>query len=227
MLDVSKEWLMSGVARIAYLVHFIILIALSSIVFANTAETEAEKLRTQWAIAKFQTPKANQNAAFEALIKTASEVNEKYPNQPKVMVWYATILSTHSQLKGGMGSLSSLKLARELLEEAIHKDPDVEKGFAEGVLGTLYARVPGWPISFGSKQKARQHLERAVELDPKGMDSNYYFGDFLIDVGDFQNAKAHLEIAKNAPIRAGYEIEDQGRKTEIAASLAKMQRLGH
>lgn len=218
---------MSGVARIAYLVHFIILITLSSIVFADTGDAEAEKLRTQWAIAKFQTPKVKQVPAFEALIKTASEVNAKFPNQPKVMVWYATILSTHSQIKGGMGVLSDLKLARELLEEAIHKDPDIEPGFAEGVLGALYARVPGWPISFGSKQKARQHLERAVEIDPTGIDSNYYFGDFLIDVGDYKNAKAHLELANNAPIRVGYEIQDQGRKTEIAAAMAKMRRLGH
>lgn len=217
---------MSVVARIAILVNLMILITLSTVAFADSADAEVEKLRQGWAVAKYQTSKDHQLPAYEKLIEEAKQANEKYPRNPKIMVWYATILSSYSANKGGMSVLPDVKKARELLEEAVQMDPNVENGFGEGVLGALYARVPSWPIAFGSKQKARQHLERAVQIDPKGSDSNYYFGDFLVDVGDYQNARSHLETAKNAPIRPGYEVQDKGRKGEISASLAKIGRLG-
>lgn len=188
---------------------------------------DVHKLRTDWAIAKFQTPKNKQIPEFESLINTAESLDKKYPHQPEVLVWYATVLSTYASIKGGLGVLPHVKKARTLLEEAIRLNPHVENGFAYGVLGALYARVPGWPIAFGSKDKARTNLQMAVQISPEGSDSNYYFGDFLVDAGNYEEARKHLDIAQRAPIRKDYEIQDRGRKEEIAASLAKLRRLGH
>lgn len=221
-----EEITMSVVARIAFLVNLFVLITLSAVALADSADQEVTKLRQAWATAKYQTPKNNQTSVYESLIKQAKQANEKYPRNPKVMIWYGTILSSYAAHKGGMAVLPDVKLAKQLLEEAIQMDPNVENGFGQGVLGALYARVPSWPIAFGSKQKARRYLEKAVEIDPKGIDSNYYYGDFLVDIGEFQNGKSHLETAKNAPARAGYEVQDKGRQTEIAASLAKINRGG-
>lgn len=188
---------------------------------------EVEKLRTDWAIAKYQTPKNKQIPQLEQLIRHADALNQKTPNQPDLMVWYATILSTYSSIKGGLGVLPYVKKARALLESAIKLNPKVENGFAYGVLGALYARVPGWPVAFGSKEKARENLLKAIQLDPQGSDSNYYYGDFLVDTGKYAEARKHLEIAQRAPVRKDHEIQDRGRKEEISASLAKLRRLGH
>lgn len=190
--------------------------------FAAPAE-EIVKLRTDWAKAKYETPRNQQLAALERVISEADALNSKYPNDPQVMVWYATALSSFAQVKGGVGVLPRVKKARSLLEEALTKQPRVENGFGFGVIGAMYARVPGWPVAFGDKKKARKFLETYLKIDPKGSDSNYYYGDFLVDIGEYEAGRKHLEIAQNAPIRKGYEIQDKGRKSEIAASLAKIQ----
>lgn len=190
---------------------------------ATAATDEATRLRTEWAKAKFQTPRNKQIPVFEALIREGEKATAESPNNLELKLWYATILSTYASIKGGMGVLPHLKKARALLEEVIHKNGQLENGFAYGVLGTMYARVPGWPIAFGSKDKARSNLQMAIKLSPQGSDSNYYYGDFLVSIKDFPNARKHLEIAQKAPIRKGYEIQDKGRKNEIAASFAKMK----
>ncbi|MGD9592229.1 MAG: tetratricopeptide repeat protein [Candidatus Berkiella sp.] len=193
----------------------------------DSLDAQIVKLRTDWAIAKFQTPKNKQIPEFEQLIQRAQALYQKYPNNPEVLTWYATILSTYSSLKGGLGVLPHLKKAKALLEQAINLNSRIENGLAYGVLGAIYARVPGWPIAFGSKDKARSYLQMAVKISPQGSDSNYYYGDFLVDTGNYEEGRRHLEIAQKAPVRKGYEIQDRGRKSEIAASLAKLQRLGH
>lgn len=49
--------------------------------------------------------------------------------------------------------------ARELDEQFCSAGPD-------RCLGELYFKAPGWPMSVGSRSKARKHLERAAELAP-------------------------------------------------------------
>ncbi len=238
---------MSLFSRISYFVSFIILSTSSAYATTDTspqpeqlaAKTQASqpasssldaeivKLRTDWAIAKFQTPKNKQIPELERLMQRAEALYQKNPNNPEVLTWYATILSSYSSVKGGLGVLPHVKKAKALLEKAISINSRVENGFPYGVLGAIYARVPGWPIAFGSKDKARTNLQMAVQISPQGSDSNYYYGDFLVDSGNYEEAKRHLEIAQKAPVRKGYEIQDRGRKSEIAASLAKLQRLGH
>lgn len=214
---------MSFANRAITLLFSLILLTLSGYAQAAAPDSTVVNLRTNWAKAKYETPRAQQLAALDEVINEADSLNKQYPDDPRVMLWYATALSSYAQLKGGVGVLPRVKKARSLLEEALTKQPRVENGLGYGVIGAMYARVPGWPVAFGDKKKARAFLQAAVKIDPKGSDSNYYYGDFLADMGEFEAARQHLEIAKNAPIRKGYEIQDKGRKTEIAASLAKLR----
>lgn len=219
---------MSLVARmVLYFVSLIVCFAFYNSANAAAYDQELEKLRHDWAVAKYQTPRNQQIPVFEKIIAEAENLNTKYPHQPAVMIWYGTVLSSYAQIKGGMSVLPHVKKARDLLEAAVQMNKGAEQGFGLGVLGALYARVPGWPVAFGDKAKARQYLQMAVQVDPKGSDANYYYGDFLVTVKEPQAAKEHLEIAKNAPIRPGHEIQDRGRKGEIASSLAKLKNLGH
>ncbi len=189
-----------------------------------SANSEANKLHQEWAVAKFLTPKKQQIDKFEQLIKQAENVQKRYPNDPNVLVWHGTILASYASTRGGLGALPSAKKARNLLERAIRMDRNVEGGFGQAVLGSVYARAPGWPVAFGSKQKARTHLETAISINPKSVDTNYYYGDFLVDAGEYQKARTHLEAAQRAPIRKGHAVQDRGRKGEVARSLHKLQR---
>lgn len=193
-------------------------------VHAAPADQQVEQLRKEWAAIKYQTPQNQQIAKYEALIKKAENATRNFPGNPSILTWHGTILSSYSAAKGGLGALPYVKKARTLLEQAIKTNSRVENGFALAVLGTIYARVPGWPVAFGSKKTARSYLEAALKISPRAIDSNYYYGDFLLDIGEYQRAKQHLEIASQAPIRKGYELQDQGRKREIAESLAKLKK---
>jgi cytochrome c-type biogenesis protein CcmH/NrfG len=88
-------------------------------------------------------------------------------------------------------------------------------------LGVLYYKVPGSPIGFGNKDRARQLLREALALDPNGLDANYFYGDFLLDQGDKAGARAFLQRALRAPHDASRPVWDAGRRREAQALLAQ------
>ena len=69
-----------------------------------------------------------------------------------------------TKLIGALGLLgqveSEWETARKLDEDFDYAGPDRN-------LGLLYRDAPGWPLSLGSRAKARQHLLRAVSLHPE------------------------------------------------------------
>lgn len=187
-------------------------------------ENVSEPLRQDWAVAAYQTPAKSQLKTLSKLMDEAKALQTQYPNDPEIMLWSAMILTTYASVKGPTG-LTQIKEARTLLQQALEINPTLEDGLAESLLGYLYAHAPNWPIAFGNKQKARFHLEHALKINPEGIDPNYYYGDFLMVIGDYNEAKNHFEIAKKAPIRPSYEVQDQGRKKEIKANLKKLKKL--
>lgn len=203
----------------------LILCFFSTALLADLSSLEmANQLRTDWAIAKYDPPSKKQLNTLEKLVNEAEKSHAKYPDAPEILLWYAMILNTYADVKGPR-SLPYKKQAKDLLEQVIEIDPSIENGLAESMLGYLYAHTPSWPIAFGNKQQAYFHLEKGIEIDPIGIDSNYYYGDFLIDVGEYDKARTHLKIAKKSPIRSDYQIQDEGRKKEIKDSLNKLKKL--
>jgi len=137
------------------------------------------------------------------------------------MVWHGIALSSQAGAKGGLGALSLAKQARSVLESSLKIDATALFGSAHTSLGTLYHKVPGFPIGFGDDKKARQHLEAALKLNPAGIDPNFFYAEFLLDKGETALAIKHLKIAQAAPAREGREIADAGRRQEIAVLLSK------
>jgi Tfp pilus assembly protein PilF len=127
-------------------------------------------------------------------------------------------------VKGGLGALGPAKEARAKFEAALAMDENALEGSAHTSLGTLYHKVPGFPIAFGSDKKARMHLEKALKISPNAIDPNYFYGEFLYDEGEYAQALKHLETALKAPPRPGREIADAGRQQEIKALIAKTKK---
>ena len=130
--------------------------------------------------------------------------------------------SSFAGAKGGLGALGLAKKARASLEAALEIDPDALEGSAYTSLGTLYHKVPGFPLGFGSDKKARRFLLQALEIDPNGIDPNYFYGEFLLDEKQFAEARKYLERALAASPRPGRPIADQGRRREIQVLLQKI-----
>ena len=142
------------------------------------------------------------------------------------MEWYNQVYLCWR--KGGLGALSLAKESKADLEHALEIEPEALNGSAYTSLGTLYFNVPGWPIGFGNDKKAEELLLKAIDLNPNGIDSNYFFGDYLIQEKRYQDAKTYLLKAKNAPPRPNRPLADAGRQKEIAKALVAVnKKLSH
>lgn len=181
-------------------------------------------LQQDWARIKYQV--AGEDAKLDAIHKLedhAAKVSAAYPNRPEVLIWQGIILSTDAGIVKGMSALGKVKKAKGLFETALRIDPTALDGSAYTSLGSLYYQVPGWPIGFGDNDKAEKNLKQALSLNPNGIDSNFFYGDFLLQDGRYDEAKAYLERALQAPARPGRELADAGRRQEIKAALAQVQ----
>jgi Tfp pilus assembly protein PilF len=138
------------------------------------------------------------------------------------MVWQGIVLSSQAGAQGGLGALSLAKEARKVLEASLKIDPAALGGSAHTSVGTLYHKVPGFPIGFGDDDKARKHLQVALKINPTGIDPNYFYAQFLLDEGEKALALEHLQRAQNAPARPGRETADVGRRKEIADLRAEI-----
>ena len=82
--------------------------------------------------------------------------------------------------------------------------------------------MPGWPISFGSDSKAEKLFLQALELNPAGIDPNYFYAEYLYDEGEYEDALSYLEQASHAPARPARPLADKGRHQAIAALKQKI-----
>ncbi|NNM83037.1 MAG: hypothetical protein HKL98_10605 [Burkholderiales bacterium] len=192
--------------------------------FADPGLDEAiVRLQHEWAIVNYRTPAEKQDAAFDTLAGMAQDVVQRYPGKAEPMVWKAIILTSEAKVKGGFSALGLARNARNLLLEAERIDPTALHGSIYTSLGSLYYKVPGWPIGFGDRKKAEKYLLRAMELNPEGIDANYFYGDLMLQEGNYDLAIEYLNKALSAPARPGREIADRGRREEIQVDLKRAQ----
>ena len=177
----------------------------------------------RWAKVSYQIPEAGREAAFGPLIAHTQQVAQAYPGRAEPMIWEAIVLSSAAKAEGGLGALSKVKQARDLLLAAEKINPNALNGSIYNSLGSLYAKVPGWPIGFGDKKKAKAYFEKALALNPDGIDPNYFYADMLADQGDYAQAADHLKRALAAPARPGREDADAGRRREATQLLESIR----
>jgi tetratricopeptide (TPR) repeat protein len=195
-------------------------IALSSSAFADEKlDAEIAQIQHDWARANYQTPKDAQESAFKTLTEQAHQLTTNSANAPEAMIWEGISYSGYAKAKGGIGALKFAEKARDLLLASEKINPHALQGSAYTSLGSLYYKVPGWPIGFGDKKKARSYLEKAVQINPVGIDPNYFYADFLSEQGDYAKAVEYYKKALAAPARAGREDADAGRRKEVEEGL--------
>ena len=198
-------------------------LAVAGLACAGELSAQVVAVRDRWAEINYTTPKAQRAAAFEALARQAAATRTAQPRDAGALIWEGIVLSSEAGETGGLGALRLAKAAKADFEQAIRLDPTALDGSAYTSLAVLYYQVPGWPVGFGDDDKARDLLRKGLQLNPAGIDSNYFQGDFLRDQGDWKGAAAALEKALAAPPRPGRDVADQGRRKEAAALLVKVR----
>lgn len=190
----------------------------------DSFDAELAAIQNDWAVANYQTPADKKEDAFKALMARSEAFANSNPQRPEALIWDGIVQSTYAGVHGGLGALGAAKRAKARFEAALAIDERALDGSAYTSLGTLYHKVPGWPIGFGSDEKARQCLEKALAISPRGIDPNYFYGEFLYDDGSYAQALQHLQAAQQAPPRPGRELADAGRQGEIRDLIARVQK---
>jgi tetratricopeptide (TPR) repeat protein len=189
--------------------------------WAAPVDDAVADVQRDWEAIKYKTAPKSQEARFEELAAKAHKASAAFPDRAEPLIWEGIVVSSLAGAKGGLGALGLVKQAKSLYESALKLQPDALDGSAYNSLGVLYYKVPAWPVGFGDKAKAQELLQKALAINPKGIDPNFFYGEYLVETGKPREAVAFLERALEAPARPGREIADAGRRDEVKALLVK------
>ncbi|CAL1239535.1 tetratricopeptide repeat protein [Candidatus Methylocalor cossyra] len=186
------------------------------------AHQAVEALEREWAEIFYRLPKDQQAEQLRALLARAEDLVVRFPGAAEPLIMEAIVLCAYAAADPGLGALRRVERARELLIRSIAIDPRAMGGSAYITLGNLYYRLPGWPISYGNDRAARHYLETALKLFPDALDSNYFYGDFLLAQGEFQAALPYLEKADRIPLAPGTaSLSELQLKESLRQALAE------
>ncbi|MDA9557430.1 hypothetical protein N9R79_08025 [Vibrio sp.] len=199
---------------------------------AITTSVQAEVKQEAWAVAqhgwshcKYELVDSDTKiACFQELINQGQDHVKSDPDNMKLRLWYGINLASLAGEDGGLGALDYVKEAKKQFEIVIETDPNTQFGSAYTSLGSLYYQVPGWPIAFGDDDKAKEMLEKGLEINPNGMDSNFWYASYLAEDGQDKKALQYLEKAKKAPARPDRQLADRGRHQEIDHLMKELKK---
>lgn len=91
----------------------------------------------------------------------------------------------------------ALRLLREMereLEAALKLDPALDYSGPDRSLGMLYLEAPSWPASVGSRNKARLHLQAAVDRNPQYPENRLCLAEAYAKWGESKNLERELKL---------------------------------
>ena len=209
----------------------VLLVAQSACVRAGEAsslKSELLRLAHDWEHVKLQVnDRDDQERQMANLAQRAGEIAKQYENIPDPIVWVGIITSEQASIANDNGSpvkaLGLAKRARDILEEVEKTNPETMDAGAPTTLGVLYDRVPGFPIGFGDKARARYYLQEAIRNAPNGLDANFFYGDFLFKLGERSEAARLLERALTLPELSNRPLWDRSLRASIRQTLSEIQ----
>ncbi len=167
----------------------------------------------------------SQMVALRALESQIDALVENHPDDYRLRVWRGIVLAGQADVSNWGEALRLADRARRSLLSVnpARLDPTTATEL-EIALGALYDQAPGFPVSFGDAVEAERHFRRAIAIDPAGLESNYYFADFLVRRRRYADAKAMLQRALQAALRPGRESGDKSVHEDAAALQALLGR---
>jgi tetratricopeptide (TPR) repeat protein len=179
----------------------------------------ANALNDEWEEIFYTLPANRQAERFKELLPRVRELQAKYPNRAEPLIIEAVTLCTLAAAEWSFSALTDIEKARDLLTKSVELDPKAMEAAAFIALGNLYYRLPGWPISFGDDDLARQYLETAVRIYPDEVDTNYFLGDYWLSEDEYEKALPYLEKADKAAVRPYHSLSDKHTKEETRKAL--------
>ena len=190
---------------------------------ASELDVSIASIESTWAAAYYQADESRQKQTYSALIQQLADLAKRYPSAAEPKIWQATVIATNAAFESSLTALSSLEKAKKLLEEAIRINPKSLDGAAYVTLGSLYYMVPGWPVSFGDEDMAENLLKTGLKVNPDGIDTNYFYADFLQRQDRLAEAEIYFKKAAQAPVRQHQVFADSQLQKEAKLALSSAQ----
>ncbi len=184
---------------------------------------QAARLQSEWAHVNYQVDESDRADAMAELVGSCDAMEEAAAAVESV-IWCGIVRSTYAGLASPFSAMKYAKAARKDFEKAIEINGEALSGSAYTSLGTLYFKVPGWPVGFGNDEQAESNLKKGLAINPDGIDPNYFYAEFLYEQGDYARSRDYLLRARQAPPRPDRPVADEGRHAEIEALLAEVEK---
>jgi len=159
--------------------------------------------------------------AFEAVAKRAESLAKQFPGRAEPLVWQGQAQASQSAFERSLGLA---KQARKTLEAAVAITPNQYAIEAYSTLGSMYANIPGFPISFGDKKKARALYEKALAINSESAGANLGYANLLFKTDDYAGAIKHATVALNAPPRPGRDKANKAARASAEGLIAKAKK---
>lgn len=164
-------------------------------------------------------------AAAQAGINACHQATALDPNSAPAHYYLALDMGELARTK----YLGALRLLREMereLSKAAQLDPALDYGGPDRSLGILYLDAPSPPLGVGNRNKARSHLQEAVQLAPDYPENRIALAEAYAQWGELANLQHELvsirELLPNA--RAHFSgPEWSANWSDWESRLAKLQ----
>lgn len=187
---------------------FVALLLLSTQCFAENLSDSLQSIESEWASIYYSKTPSNPEQSYGRLLDKTIHLADQYPQKAEPLIWEAIIKSSNANHQDAVSALTAIHQARDLLLKAITINPTAMEGAAYVTLGTLYYMTPQWPIAFGDSDEAKKLLETALKINPNGIDSNYFYGDFLLSNNELHEAEKYFKKAISAKVRPTQKLAD-------------------
>lgn len=157
----------------------------------TNSQTAWHFARACFARADFSTNDAQRAAFAEQGIAASKRAIDLSSNSAAGYFYLGVNLGqlARTKLFTALGLLDEMEVA---WEKSIALDAKFHYAAADRSLGLLYLDAPGWPLSLGSRSKARQHLQKATERVPEYPENHLCWLEARLKWGETKAVKAQL-----------------------------------
>lgn len=206
---------------------FLLCLLMSQFAYAESVQDSLKQIEIAWATAYYELPTDKQAIVYSSLLNKLATLDKKHPHDAGILYWQALIKAANAEHQNPLAALDQIHEVRDLLNQSIAINPKIMNGAAYVMLGTLYDKVPHWPIAFGDEATAKKMLEMALAIAPNGVESNYFYGAFLRDHDQVQAAESYFKKALDAPVRVEQPYPETQLKYKAQTALKEIHATMH
>jgi tetratricopeptide (TPR) repeat protein len=136
-------------------------------------------------------PKGKEIELYDKGKLYAQRAQQTAPEKEKGYYWFGVNEGRAGEIRGIFNSLFAIEPIRQAMQKVLSLTEEKD-GSAHHVLGVLYRRAPGWPLSCGDINKSLDHARQAVEFSPDEVAPRVDLAKTLIAKGQKDEARKLL-----------------------------------